>query len=135
MLVLKFNHYLIGANVLVRMDHQTLKWLLNWDSLKTSKYCIWKAELEIFEMIVEFREGKKHNNADPLSRLPPSRLSLTKNDPKKKRNVRVYKDEDRIIYETSSYFQKVITHVNENDTWQQTNDSYLKTVLGCLSRE
>ena len=62
--VQKFKHYLIGREFIVRTDHQALKWLLNWDNPNTSQYCIWKAELEIFEMTMEFREDKKHLNAN-----------------------------------------------------------------------
>ena len=110
--VLKFKHYLIGPKFLVRTDHQALKWLLNWDSPNTSQYCIWKAELEIFDMTVEYREGKKHINADALSRLPPcEQCILSHEDPKRRRNVRVYNEDHEIEDEnekTSKYSEKVV---------------------------
>ena len=137
--VLKFKHYLIGKTFLVRTDHQALKWLLNWDSPNTSQYCIWKAELEIFDMTVEFREGKKHINADALSRLPPCEQCLISHeDPKRRRNVKIFKDVAKDSEENdktaSTYSEKVVNKITIDDEWQQKHDPVLKIVLSWLEK-
>ena len=67
--VLKFKHYLMGSKFLVRTNCQALKWLLKWDNPNTSQYCVWRAELEVYDMVVEYRKGEEHINADAMSRL------------------------------------------------------------------
>jgi len=67
--VLKFKHYLFGQKFTVRTDHEALKWFLKWDSPNTSQFCVWKSELEVYDMVIEYRKGKYHVNADALSRL------------------------------------------------------------------
>ncbi|NJR75967.1 MAG: hypothetical protein HC773_24895 [Scytonema sp. CRU_2_7] len=131
--VLKFKHYLIGKQFVVRTDHQALKWMLNWDSPNTSQYCIWKAELEIFDKLVEFRKGKEHINADALSRLPDCEQCLIKHyDPLKKRNVKVYPVE--INNENKSlYSEKVINNLRDYENeWQQERDLDIKIILNAL---
>ena len=58
-----FRHYLVGASVIFRTDHYSLKWL------KTSKCpeCIlarWIETLAEFDYTVEHRPGRLHSNAD-----------------------------------------------------------------------
>lgn len=62
-----YRQYLIGRKYVVRSDHQALKWLF---SLKEPKNRIarWIEALSEFDFSVEFRSGKRHGNADGLSR-------------------------------------------------------------------
>ena len=86
----KFRHYLIGRKFIVRCDHQALKWLLDWKNPNTSQDCSWRAELEEFDMQIEYRKGKYHQNADALSRLEQCEQCHLKHiGPKKKRNVKI----------------------------------------------
>ena len=42
-------------------------------------------------MVVEYRKGEEHINADAMTRLPPCEQCLLKhNEPMKRRNVKVY---------------------------------------------
>lgn len=61
--------YLLGRKFTVRTDHQALKWLY---SLKEPKDRIarWIETLSAFDFVVEYRPGKKHGNADAMSRCP-----------------------------------------------------------------
>ena len=131
--VMKFKHYLIGKQFVVRTDHQALKWMLNWDSPNTSQYCIWKAELEVFDMIVEFRKGKEHINADVLSRLQDCEQCMIKHlEPQKKRNVKVYPVESNKETE-SNYSEKILNNLqNYSNEWQQENDPNIKLILEAL---
>ena len=61
--VMKHKHYLFGRKFILRTDHKSLLWLLNWKNPNTSQYCIWKAELDLFDMEVVHRKGQDHVNA------------------------------------------------------------------------
>jgi len=67
-----FRQYLLGRRFLVRTDHQALKWLF---SLKEPKGRIarWLEILSAYDFAVEYRPGKKHGNADGMSRCPNPR--------------------------------------------------------------
>lgn len=62
-----YRHYLLGRHFVVRTDHQALKWLF---SLKEPKNRIarWIEILSAFDFEIEYRPGKKHGNADAMSR-------------------------------------------------------------------
>lgn len=64
-----YKHYLLGSEIIVRTDHQALKWL---SSFKEPEGIVarWLETLSQFNMKVEYRKGLKHNNADALSRRP-----------------------------------------------------------------
>ena len=67
-----YKHYLLGRTFVVRSDHQALKWLF---SLKEPKNRIarWIEILSAFSFSIEYRPGKKHGNADSMSRCPDPR--------------------------------------------------------------
>ena len=64
-----YSHYLLGRKFLLRSDHEALKWLY---SMKEPKHRIarWIETLGRFRYQLEYRAGKKHCNADALSRCP-----------------------------------------------------------------
>ena len=90
--VTHFRQFLLGTKFIIRTDHRALKWLLNWNSPNTSQYCSWIAELEIYDFIIEHRQGTKHINADFLSRPSEQckQCEISHDDPKPKRNVKVF---------------------------------------------
>uniref|UniRef100_A0A5K3FJI9 RT_RNaseH domain-containing protein n=1 Tax=Mesocestoides corti TaxID=53468 RepID=A0A5K3FJI9_MESCO len=74
MLALKFflehyKHYLLGNEIVVRKDHQALRWLNNFKE-PSGIIARWLEVLSQFNYKVEYRPGKKHENADALSRIP-----------------------------------------------------------------
>lgn len=86
-----FRHYLFGRSFQVRTDHKALLWMLNWKKPNTSQYCLWKAELEMYDMEVTYRPGKIHTNADALSRLPNCQQCDVKHEnPVTRRYVKVF---------------------------------------------
>ena len=96
--VLKFKHYLLGRRFIIRTDHKSLIWLLNWRKPNTSQYCSWLADLQLYEFDIQHRKGEHHVNADSLSRYPScEQCELNHSDPKKKRNVKLLKDDGEII--------------------------------------
>ena len=81
-----FKHYLLGQKFKIRTDHKALTWMLNWERPNTSQYCLWKAELQHFDMEVEFRKGKENVNADFVSRLQKcEQCDINHSDPRKEK--------------------------------------------------
>ena len=64
----QFRHYLLGKQFVVRTDHSSLRWLLNFKE-PDGQLARWLEELNQYDMVVQHRAGKKHGNADSLSRV------------------------------------------------------------------
>ena len=62
-----FRHYLWGRRFVLRTDHSSLRWLLNFKD-PTGVVARWITYLSGFDYEVEHRSGKKQTNADGLSR-------------------------------------------------------------------
>ena len=64
-----FHTYLYGQNVLLRTDNSAVSWMR---SLKrpTGQVARWLQELSTYDRTVVHRPGKRHVNADALSRMP-----------------------------------------------------------------
>ncbi len=65
----QFRHYLLGRQFLIRTDHNSLTWLLKFKNIE-GQLARWMEELSQFDMVIQHRPGKNHQNADGLSRLP-----------------------------------------------------------------
>ena len=65
----QFRHYLLGRPFEVRTDHASLVWLLNFKEPQ-GQLARWMEELSQYHLILRHRAGKKHTNADALSRIP-----------------------------------------------------------------
>jgi hypothetical protein len=80
----EFRYFLLGRFFKVRTDHSALQWLRSSMSL-TGQLMRWSEQISDFDFVVEHRPGRKHQNADSLSRYPyPGRENngpkLTKKD-------------------------------------------------------
>jgi hypothetical protein len=64
-----FHKYLYGKEFHLRTDHSTLTWLMNFKNIK-GQTARWIQRLQEYNFISEHRQGRKHNNADALSRRP-----------------------------------------------------------------
>lgn len=64
-----YHHYLIGRKFQIVTDHSALKWLLNKKDLK-GLFARWQMVLQEYDMELLVRPGRKHMNADALSRRP-----------------------------------------------------------------
>ena len=65
----KWRHYLEGTEFLIRTDHSSLTWLQNFKNLSPMLHR-WIQTLQEFNFKIEHRPGRKHTNADGLSRRP-----------------------------------------------------------------
>jgi hypothetical protein len=63
-----FRQMLYGTRFEVVTDHQPLKALLTSNGISPRSYR-WKIRIKMFDMEIQYREGKKHENADELSRM------------------------------------------------------------------
>lgn len=67
-----FRHYLLGRTFNVRTDHQAIRWLFQLKEPK-GRIARWIEILSAYNFSIEYRSGKKHGNADALSRCPNPR--------------------------------------------------------------
>jgi len=67
----QFRTYLLGKRFLLRTDHKSLQWLMNWKTPSSSQYFSWLEEIMQFNFDIVHRPGVQHSNADSLSRLLP----------------------------------------------------------------
>ena len=67
-----YKHYLLGQKFTVRSDHQALKWLFSLKDPK-SRIARWIEDLSAYDFEIQYRPGKKHGNADSMSRCPNPR--------------------------------------------------------------
>ena len=65
--VKQFHHYLYGAKFLVRTDHAALYWLLRKKDPE-GQMARWISFLQSYDLEIQHRPGKRHQNADALSR-------------------------------------------------------------------
>ena len=64
-----FRPYLLGNHFTLRTDHGSLRWLQNFKEPE-GQLARWLEKLQEYTFTIEHRQGKKHGNADALSRLP-----------------------------------------------------------------
>ncbi|CAC5369754.1 unnamed protein product [Mytilus coruscus] len=67
--VLYNSHYLLGRRFVLKTDHNSLVWLMRFKHIE-GQLARWLEELAQFDMEIVHRPGKKHLNADGLSRIP-----------------------------------------------------------------
>ena len=65
----QFHHYLYGAKFIVRSDHGSLRWLLNFKILD-GQLARMLTFLSAYDFTIEHRAGRLHSNCDALSRRP-----------------------------------------------------------------
>jgi len=73
--VKQFRPYVLGRQFLIRTDHAALRWLRTMMD-PVGQQARWLETLEEYQFEVEHRPGKKHSNADALSRRPCRQCSL-----------------------------------------------------------
>ncbi|XP_038064778.1 uncharacterized protein LOC119735148 [Patiria miniata] len=64
-----FRPYLYGCRFLLRTDHGSLRWLFNFKEPE-GQVARWLQVLAEYDFNIEHRPGRKHSNADAMSRRP-----------------------------------------------------------------
>ena len=62
-----YRHYIYGVKVRIRTDHNSLKWLMQWNNAE-GLVGRWIMDIQHFNLTIEHRAGRTHQNADALSR-------------------------------------------------------------------
>ena len=65
----QFRPYLLGKQFTLRTDHGSLTWLMNFKEPE-GQLARWLEKLQEYDMKIVHRRGRKHSNADAMSRLP-----------------------------------------------------------------
>jgi hypothetical protein len=65
----KFRQYLVGSRFVVKLDHNSLKYLLEQKDLNERKQK-WVSKIQAYDFDIEFIKGKNNAVADALSRRP-----------------------------------------------------------------
>ena len=125
---MQFKHYLWGRTFIVRTDHKSLIWFLNWRNPNTSQYCQWRTDLEPFDMNVQHRLGKKHTNADFLSRLDCEQCEVIHANPKRKSKVKVYENQSE-----NKALRKITLQQKFN--FDQTKDKTLQMIITLMKQK
>ena len=130
--VTKYKHYLLGKKFIIRTDHKSLTWMLNWRKPNTSQYCSWIAELEIYDFEIQHRHGKSHANADGLSRETScEQCEVSHEDPKKKRNYKVVESHTKDVQEKNRQITSIQPETNLYDNEKINSTlSYFHNRLG-----
>lgn len=68
-----WRYYLSHKHFILRSDHEALKWIRTMEEPK-GMIARWLDTLANFDFTVEFRQGKRHGNADALSRVNHAEL-------------------------------------------------------------
>ena len=74
-----FRPCLYGRRFTVRIDHSSLQWLLNFKE-PDGQLARWMETLSEYQFDIQHRSGKKHGNADGLSRQGPCRQCVLVDD-------------------------------------------------------
>ena len=64
-----FRHYLLGRDFVIRTDHSALRWVMSFKDPR-DQMARWLEVLSQYRFKIVHRDGKKHRNADSLSRVP-----------------------------------------------------------------
>ena len=64
-----YRHYLVGRKFVVRTNHASLRWLRSFKHPE-GQVARWLEILDRYDFDFVHRRGKKHQNADALSRGP-----------------------------------------------------------------
>ena len=65
----QYRHLLLGAKVVVRTDHKSLKWLMRTIHPDGSRVATWASRLQEYDLDIEWVAGKDHVAADCISRV------------------------------------------------------------------
>ena len=65
----KYRHYLLGRKSIVRTKQLSLIRLLRFRCAQ-EQLARWLEGLSHYDMVIQYRPGRRHCNADALSRLP-----------------------------------------------------------------
>ena len=72
----QFRHHLLGRKFTLRTDHGSLRWLFHFKEPQ-GQMARWLEVLSQYNFQIVHRAGKRHQNADALSRVPSEEDNCT----------------------------------------------------------
>ncbi|VDI48100.1 Hypothetical predicted protein [Mytilus galloprovincialis] len=105
----QYRHYLYGKKFRARTDHKALKWLFSMKEPE-GQTARWITQLSEYEFSIEHREGKRHRNADGMSRIPCHQCGNDEN------NIATSAVNRQFCYVQNDTSRRQQELVNKNDT-------------------
>ena len=96
----KCQPYLLGSHFVITANHEAVRWLMQWKKPK-GLLARWTLNLKSHEFGIKYRLGKKHGNADALSRRLYTRAENSM--PQKNDNVKKMQSQDDDLANLTSY--------------------------------
>lgn len=139
----KFRPYIFGQPFTIVTDHHSLCWLANLKD-PSGRLARWALRLQEYDVSIVFKNGKKHKDADCLSRYPipedgeisveiPSLMSLINIQEEQKRDPNIVKIIDKLNQphgQTQKGFQ-----IKEGSLYKKNFDPLGKTWLPVIPRQ
>jgi hypothetical protein len=75
----KWNHYLLGKETIIHIDHQPLQYLQPQTKLQQSRHYRWMGFLQQFHLVIKYKKGTSNKVVDILSRPPIVASIILKN--------------------------------------------------------
>ena len=94
--LIKFRQYLVGNKILVKTDHNNLRYFLTQNYLNERQQK-WVSKIQAFEFDIEYVKGKNNVVVDALSRIPS--ISLMDVVENLKATLEVEYAKDKLSYE------------------------------------
>ena len=104
-----YRMYLWGRHFLVRTDHASLKWLINFKDPE-GMLARWISVLDTYDFAIQHRPGVKHSNADGLTRQECTQC--------KRRQCQGHRLKSRKMKILSTYEEALDLH-GEYDVWRE----------------
>lgn len=117
----KFHHYIYGRNVLVRTDHGSLTWLLNFKHPE-GQMARWFQTLGEYDLTIKYREGKSHGNADGMSRRPCGQCKYCERQEERERIMAESQDTTCMALRSV----KVVQMENDSDVDDDDDDMWIR---------
>ena len=111
----KFQHYLVGKKFKLRTDHASLRWLRSFKEPE-GQVARWLEVLDTYDFELEHRPGKKHINADALSRGPCFRARVR---PMRERKIRKGRLKKKIQEVQAIQTRGRTTPYQDKDSWHE----------------
>ena len=55
--VKKWKHHLMGKEIMIRIDHQSLQYLQSQNKLQQSCHCRWMGFIQQFHLVIKYKKG------------------------------------------------------------------------------
>lgn len=72
----RWKHYLMGKEIVIGIDFQSLQYLYSQSKLQQTKHYKWMVFLQQFHLLIKYNNGNKNKLVDMLSTPPASKITI-----------------------------------------------------------